>query len=214
MSRLVGWFTAGLLVCAAIPARADTIYLNEAAFLLDAGPVTMESFEALALSSTDVSSVDAGAFAISTTANSLRVRNTAVLGSHATDGSQYVRFDGINSRSVLFSFDVAINRFGVTLTDALESGINPAISLTTNGGANFPSAMSGVQPDGSERFLGLIADNSFTQLTLTWNLADGIGMDEVLFANVAPAAIPEPGSLLLLGSGALAAIAKARMRRR
>jgi len=107
----------------------------------------------------------------------------------------------------VYTFDTPVNRFGLTLTDALDGG--GFIALTTNGGAIFPMALSGFQPSGSIRFLGLIADNPFTQLTLTVSGADGIGMDEVLYSNAQVSQVPEPTSLLLLGMGAAGLLAKA-----
>lgn len=194
------------------PANADLLFSNEASFLAAVPGTIMESFEALVAANTsNASLIDLGLFAIGATpANALGRYNVNVLGTAATDGSKYIRWvAAASSGTVAFTFDNPISAFAVTLTDALDGGSNAVarLDLTTNGGASFLSFFSGVQPSGQSVFLGLLADNPFTQIVLTNHntVPDGIGIDEVRFLTAVT--VPEPrltflaGSVLLMGAG-------------
>jgi hypothetical protein len=207
ISRFTPLLLCVLFSVSAAPATADTIFLNEATFVSAAGPLTLESFEALAPSAI-VASVDVDGFTIGTVTPALQVRNTPLAGSFATHGSTYVRWDSTTVGFVRFTFDTPVNRFGLTLTDAFDGAVGGTLTFTTSGGSIF--TLSGNNGDGSRRFWGLIADNPFTVLTISSSFPDGIGMDGLLYGNAQVSPVPEPTSLLLLGMGAAGLLAKVK----
>jgi len=153
--------------------------------------------------------ISVAGFTIGTgSSNFLGVHNVNVLSSFATDGTNYVRWVAASGGgTVTFTFAQPIIAFSVTLTDALDGGSNPVMNLTTNGGSSFPGVITGLRPNGQIVFLGLVATNPFTTLTLTNlnSVNDGIGLDEVRWVQFVPptSPVPEPSSMLLLGTGAI-----------
>jgi hypothetical protein len=191
---------------AASGTHAASVYLDQGTFLSAAGPVTLESFEALAPGAA-VTSLDPGPFTVSSASQSVRVRNASTNGMVATDGSQYINWLASPSTGTLvFVFDAPATVFGVTLTDLWDSGGDTRLDLTTNGGDSFAPALQASAPlaSGVVRFLGFTTDTPFTTLTLTTRatVLDNAGVDEVYF-NVVPIPLPAAAPLLLLGLSVL-----------
>jgi hypothetical protein len=208
MRSILNPFVFALVATSAAPATdaASVLYLNEGTFLSLAGPVTLESFEGLP-AGTAVASLDAGPFTVSSASQSVRVRDVNSSGMIATHGSHYINWlASVSTGTLVFLFDAPATVFGVTLTDLWDSGSNPQLDVTTNGGDSFAPALQASPPlaSGVVRFVGLTTETPFTALTLRTHLStvDNVGVDEVYF-NVAP--IPEPAAepLLLLGLSVL-----------
>src|SRR5262245_20724709 len=183
MNKMKWLRTALLFVLSPAAAQAQTLYHSESDFLAAAGAVfsPMQSFESLA-NGGNTTLISVPSFTMSTSTAVLNVEATNILGSHATDGLQYVRWAAPVSGSLVFTFSAPINAFGMTLTDAVDAG-GHALSLTTSSGASFSSALSGPLASGAEVFLGVISPTAFSSITVrhTGPAADGIGIDEVRF---------------------------------
>ena len=222
-------FLAALLVFLGVPvANADSIILDEPTFA-SLGGLQFESFEGLAASSS-ATSIDAGPFTVSSTTRFVQVREEPFGGMVATDGEKYVEWRADSGGgTVVFTFDAPATMFGLMLTNlwkdvGLTAFQNPRIGLSTNGGTYFDPAFTVPSlGDGMQVFIGLVADDPFTRLTLT-NFAIhasldfggphpvpfNIGMDEIRFNVVETSPVPEPTSLLLFAVGAAGLFAKRR----
>ena len=193
-------------------ASASTIYLNEATFIANAGALGFESFEGLAASN----SVSAGfsrslaAFTITGTPQGGVFDLADYLGTHATDGAKFIEFESGNQQTVTFTFSSPIHEFAVTITDYGDFTASP-LTFVTNGGGSGSAAL-GTQPNGTDQFFGFIdAANPFTTITLATGVGqfgDPFSVDRVRFSapQANPSPVPEPASLLLVGTGLVAAL--------
>jgi hypothetical protein len=202
---------------------APTIINSESAFLTAAGTVSQESFENLTATNTfsfnQSFTLTDFTFALGTPSGSGGgVRNLPYFGTHATDGDQFI----INSTAgggtfpVLLTFNAPITAFGINITDFGDDPREAASTLifTTDTGVTGNTGLL-LLGDANEQFFGLIDTNPFTSIRIERNPADGelnIGYDEVYY-NTATA-VPEPASLLLIGSGFVGLAATAWTRRR
>jgi PEP-CTERM motif len=189
-------------------AAADTIFTNESSFITASGPLGFESFEGLTATNTETAPFSAtlAAFTVSTPATSpAGVWNTPFLGDHATDGHNYIEIN-LFTPTITFLFNSPINKFGLTITDYGDFTASP-LGFSTNAGATGTAAV-GNRPDANEQFFGIIATNSFTSITFTGS--DPYAVDGVRFGSSANNPVPEPASILLLGTGLVIAVAGKR----
>ena len=184
-------------------AQATTIsFIDQATFLTQSQTPLFEGFESHVVGGA-TNSVSAAGFTMSS--GSIQIRNTSLLGSFATEGQQFARWDSTNNGNLVFVFEDPISAFGVTMTDPVD---NPAatLSLTTSVGDSFPSFLANL-PDGQAHFFGIInEDAAFDTVTIISNFPDGIGFDEVYFV-----AVPEPTTGMLLALGLLGVAARRRV---
>lgn len=223
LTRTALHVATALFVCvmtSVTAARADTIYLSEAAFTALPGLV-MESFESLPASVAQPS-LDAGPFSVAGGSSTVRIRTAPFNDMAATDGTHYLSWLTGGPATLVFTFDAPTTMFGVVLTDLWDAaaGTNRQLDLSTNGGATVASILTSptVLASGAEHFVGIHADNAFTELTLTtfMSVTDNIGLDEVrfnTFEQPETAPVPEPGSLALVASAGLVAAIAGRARR-
>ncbi len=188
-------------------AQADTLYTDEATFLGAAGTLALESFEGITGSGTSLALAD---FSMSTNgALSVQTANPG----HPSEGIRFVRwFANSNTGTVTFTFSYPVLAFGLTLSDALDGGAHPSLTIETNSGGGGFTALTGLQANESTHFAGVIGAHSFTEVIIT-NLGgnpDNIGLDEVHYT---PATVPEPGTPLLTVVG-LMGVDFVRRRRR
>ena len=192
-------------------ASAGTIYNNENVFLLAASTLQFESFEGLAASNTATAGFSRSltAFTISGSPNAGVLDLVNYLGTHATDGTKYIEVEGGGQQSLTFLFGAPITEFAVMTTDYGDFTASPMTFVTNGGGSG--NAVVGARPDGTDQFFGFIdSANPFTSLTLTTAagaVGDPFSVDRVRFsATASVTAVPEPASLLLLGTGVTAVV--------
>jgi len=210
-----------LLVCGflalAVDAGATTItYTSSAAFFaaLAGGTVTTETYEGLPLNSTiaDGATVDGITYNSFPAGTDGRIDNTfASIGNQSLallrPGGGDFFFPG-DAMSVTFPF--AVNAVGIFFNVGI-SPVNSLQVLTAVGNAGNGAAYD----QSTLYFVGLIS-NSATFNSATFQglntITTGFNVDNLSFGNaVAAAAVPEPASLLLFGTGALVLF---RLRRR
>jgi hypothetical protein len=153
------------------------------------------------------------------------VSQTLRVGEFPVSGLNYYR-TGTRGNSAFFDLEfstpvTAIGFYGTGFSNYQGAPRPiPPIRLSIDGGP--PIDTVNVDPrtitDSSVNFFGVISDTPFTRVRLI-NPAgadnDGIGVDDIIVGHFAPAAVPEPGSLLLAGVGAVGvAAARRRARRR
>lgn len=191
-------------------ASASLIFYNESSFIDYVGDgLSFESFESLEANNyRELGTVSTSDFSIIDDTALLGIFDSAQ-GSHdATDGEKYILWDDDpipSPNSIQFEFDFCINAFALTLSSPLniqDPNWDATLSLSTNGGDLFPDFLQSKLPDGYTQFIGIITDTPFTELSLIHSgcpSKDTIGFDEVHYGDSTP--IPEPGTMLLLGTG-------------
>jgi len=112
--------------------------------------------------------------------------------------------------SITFSFDQPINAFGAYFS-GLEWFTTPSpitLNYSTDDGTYNLEIVKPTQADDSLglRFFGITDINSISQITLTEVVPgtgnyDAWGLDDVRYASSSAAPVPEPATMLLLGSG-------------
>jgi len=205
-----------LLLIGTRPAAAAPItYANEAAFIGAAGGLGFESFEALTATNSVSPAFTATLAAFTLVGNpQAGVFDQAdYAGTHAIDGKNYFEVEGGAQQFLTFTFLSPIKAFGVTITDYGDTPHDGApLTFTTNTGVTGTAALNGA--NANDQFFGLIDNtNPFSTLTLRTGVGpfgEPFSVDAVRFSTSETNAVPEPATVLLVGSGIVAAMRKRR----
>lgn len=197
---------AATLFMAALPVHATTTaYFDEAAFLANAGPLNVDSFEDLAPSGGTASeSLARAGYQVTSTAfgagfGLYSYSAPSGFGAFATDGDGYLVHQTDVAQSLVFQFDTAVHAFGFTVTDwdnPLVTG-DAKLMLGNNAGDKVLVTATPMM-DGDALFFGIVNTAfAFTEVTL-FNTSnnEAYGIDGVYFSQP----VPVPGALLLFGS--------------
>jgi PEP-CTERM motif len=117
--------------------------------------------------------------------------------------------------SVTFSFPSPILAFGISI-NTFDTGAG-GYTATTNLGEVAPSGFDPFSPPGvpTGQFVGFLADLPFSAVTLAAPGGFSYTLDDLTFVPGTPTGVPEPATLILVGSGlaGLGALAWRRNRR-
>ena len=215
MKRLAFGFVVLVVLLSTGIAHA-TLYTtyDEAEFLTWAGAVTMESFENIlptdpadVLYNIPASDLD-GHFDVNTDHTFLQIWGPSV--SFAPDGDQvlfwYTTSTPDTAGSITFSnfndSSTVINAFGLCIIDWASSEAEGVLTFSNEIGDSFMVASSPPsRPDYDTFFFGVISDTPFTEATLTTTTDDGWNFCDRVYYGSDATPIPEPATMLLVGSG-------------
>lgn len=208
-------------------ALAVTVYTNRAEFeaALNAGTVTVETFEDPSYETVDTPNVDIflnptghssqtlNYFSIATDPDAIKIFPGEHSDSHNTtiDGNQFLYLDTDQGLQGVVTADIFPNQsllaqspdaFGFNYTGVLEPGnvftvtIDQVVYTLENNPVTNTSLL----------FWGVIGVNSLDKITLHTSMDSAFGVDDVIFG----AAVPLPPALWLFGSGLLGLAGGAR----
>jgi len=205
----------GLMLIFGVAAHASIIYNDETLFQTDVVALSLslanESFEGLSATNTLGSSPIVAADLTVSSTGSLGVYNTAIAGTSASDGTNFIAHQSGFKVPLNIDFDYAVNVFALDILDWGDFGSGSLI-FSNDAGDTFTVAVA-PQSDGNQMFFGIISDTSFNQVTFLNTIAgEGYGMDDLYYGNVqwglgpdgpgpGDTVVPEPASLSLLGLG-------------
>lgn len=201
-------------------AGAVSVYSDQATFLADANAgstLSLEDFEGYTIqpaNTAHLASIDFGDFDVAAGGTGYMGINTG-----APEGPPYpsplIEGDWLHlegnapEATYTFTFDYAINAFGIGLVDPVDQ-VGSSLFWTYNGATPAGGTVAADEANGAQIFFGIVSTDAFTTLTFTLDPVgfDGMAMDNLYFG---PSPVPEPASMAMLG---LMAVGMAARRRR
>ncbi len=200
-----------MLVLAAYPtpARAQSFFSDLALFLAATSNHTTEGFEGIAPAGnfTTIGSIGSTLLSSGTASELYVVDSGWNPGYNWGTGAVFAPSWGVPNNSVTMSFAGPITAFGILFGGWTGPGV--IFEFLLSDGSGTTQLTSGAQPNWN--FFGVTSLSGFTSLTISSG-ENPLLLDNMILAD-ATSVVPEPVSMLLLGSG-LAGIGAARRRRR
>jgi hypothetical protein len=130
-------------------------------------------------------------------------------GFNTTVGGQ--NYLGFGSGTITFTFASAINRFGVYVTGLQNTLVGGPTTLYFSDGSAQSTTLAPVEGGGGA-FIGFSTTGAVTSLSF-YTRSDIVGFDDIRYAFVDAAAVPEPATwALMIGGFGLAGMAARRRR--
>jgi hypothetical protein len=211
-SKIMIILLGAILACSSVVYAVPTYYLANGALPTDLGVLTAErnvwqSAAGVSLSMEGFESFSAGNpldFGPFTATLIDGIGFTQISGNSlvTTEGNSVMDFVTLGSTAVEFSFDNAINAFGIDIT-SIDFPTTTVSFLDDNGTVLNDFAIDG-QFAGAT-FFGVINDQSFSKARFNFTGNEFLNLDYLQYGSNPENTVPEPGTLSLLGLGLVGA---------
>jgi hypothetical protein len=203
----ITYFGEDLTPGGTVPAggNSETARTNFLAGLVGVGNEDFESFAAGTLAPLALAFPGSSGSITATLNGGGSVINGPGGGRFPTSGDQWWNNDP-GEQPFVIGFSAPIAAFGFYATDIGDFGGNITLELTNGGTVDLVVPNTVGAPNGALLFYGFIdPTTTYTQITFgNTSTADGFGFDDMVVGDLQQVVVPEPATLVLLGSGLVA----------